>query len=196
MEHADEADRPDAPCAGFALHEASLSPVVRFMVDKDVVGCGWLDLDHVRLVPVDKQKTTCDVEVVVDVAHLRARPEATENAPFRILALDIEVMALDVNVFPTADKCPVIQMSAHARAFGQPEKDRKIVFCLQETDDLEADDVEIVSMPNEAALLHAIYAFVRDYDPEILTGYNSNKQENKTTSHNTQHTTQSLDPFR
>ena len=40
-------------------------------------------------------------------------------------------------------------------------------------------------MPNETALLHAIYKFILEFDPDIITGYNSNKRVPKpsTTNH-------------
>ena len=178
----------DSLCFGMELHESNLSPVARFMVDLNIVGCGWLDVERASIVPVAQQETRCDLECRVDVANVRSRPDATENAPFRTLAIDIECMALDVNVFPTADKCPVIQMSAHARRFGQPEHDRKLVFCLGHQPNNTHDNPEawrtdnatdggsIIDCPNEAALLHAIYRFVLAFDPDILTGYNSNKR--------------------
>ena len=167
---------------GMELHESKLSPVARFMVDLNVVGCGWLDVSRGTLVAVDRQSTRCDLECRVSVANIRSRPEATDNAPFRTLAIDIECMAVDVNVFPTANKCPVIQMSAHARIFGHPERDDKLVFCLGHQPNITPDNPDawrtdnttdggtIIDCPNEAALFHAIYKFVLRFDPDILTG--------------------------
>jgi hypothetical protein len=174
-------------CEGFEPFEATVDPVTRFMVDTNLVGCGIVDFEGASLVSYDERETRCDVECSVGVDDMRSRPEATENAPIRVLALDIECMSVDVNVFPTADKCSVIQVSTLGRIFGQPEKDEKKVFCLGWTANNTADnqeawktdnlttDGEIVNCRTEVELFHALYLYMLDFGGDVLTGFNSNK---------------------
>jgi len=171
-----ESKDPESPCFGCELFEANLKPVVRFLVDLNIVGCGWIDVRGARLTPFAKQKTHCLVECTTNVANITSRPDDPSNTPFKVLALDIECMSIDVNVFPTADKCPVIQVSTMVRIYGQDEKDEKRVFCLLDTENLTATPDAIVSCPNETALFLALYQYILAQDPDILTGYNSNKQ--------------------
>jgi len=155
-------------CYGVAVHEGTIDPTVRFMVDTDLVGCGWLTVRNARL--ATQPQTRCDVECATTVADITAQSDRTDNAPFRILALDIECMSLDVNVFPTANKCPVIQMSTHLRIYGQADRDEKKVFCLLDTDNCLPDGAAIVSAPHETALFHEIFKYIVEVDPDIITG--------------------------
>lgn len=177
----------DSICYGCQLHEATIKPVVRFLVDKNIVGCGWIRVNDAELRTFRKQETRCALECSVNVANITSLPEETKNTPFRVLALDIECMSIDVNVFPTADKCPVIQMSTMGRIYGQPENDEKLVFCLGheanntpynpnawKTDNI-TEDGTIINCRNETALFVAIYKYVLKFNPDIITGYNSSK---------------------
>ena len=165
---------PTSDFYGMEVHEADVNPLVRFMVDKNIVGCGWLELRNAVLVKPQQMKTRCDLECSVTWTDLVSHPEEVENTPFRILALDIECMSINVNVFPTADKCPVIQVSTLGRIYGQPERDEKQVFCLQETDNT-TDGGTIVWRNSETALFHALYKYILEFSPDIITGFNSNK---------------------
>ena len=162
----------DADLFGCEIFEGNIAPINRLLVDKNIVGCGWIDVSSasIRTSPT----TRCDLECTTVVSCIESRHEDVTNTPFRILALDIECMSIDVNVFPTPDRCPMIQMSTVARVHGRPELDEKKVFCLLETDNT-TDGGVVHSYPTESALFLAIYQYIHEFDPDILTGYNSSK---------------------
>jgi len=177
-----QAKERDSICYGCQLHEAHIKPVVRFLVDQNIVGCGWIDVRNANIRRFTAQQSRCALECTVDVGDITSQPEETANTPFRVLALDIECMSINVNVFPTANKCPVIQMSTMGRIYGQPERDEKIVFCLGHQANNTRDNPEawktdnttdggtIIDCPNETALFLAIYQYVLDFNPDIITG--------------------------
>jgi len=81
---------------------------LRFMIDKDILGMGWIRLDPRRVTvrARDKQTSQCQIELDIDECGVAAcsesRPEYNEIAPLRLLSLDIECSAK--KGFPTADK--------------------------------------------------------------------------------------------
>ena len=182
-----QASKPGHVCSGMEVHEATLAPSVRFMADKNIVGCGWLALHNAHLVDTVTQVSTCDLEVSLTHTDLVSHPDSVQNAPVRILALDIECMAVNVNVFPTADTCPVIQVSTLGRIYGQPERDTKKVFCLGHLPnttpsnpdawktDNTTDGGTIIDCTNETALFLAVYQYILEFDPTLITGYNSSQ---------------------
>lgn len=78
-----------------------------------------------------------------------------------VMYFDIECLSMDVNTFPTADCCPVIQISYHCGA-------SEGVLCLRETPGYE-------SFETEAQMLIRFAQLVHETDPDFLCGFNSNR---------------------
>lgn len=70
----------------------------RFMVDRDIVGCNWVEMPAKKWflrssVSNSKISTLCQLETDISFEHLIShQPEGkwSEVAPFRILSFDIE----------------------------------------------------------------------------------------------------------
>lgn len=91
-----------------------------------------------------------------------------EDAPFytpRTFFYDIECVSLNINEFPTSDVCPVIQIS-YVCADGQKEVS-KGVLCLKDTPGYE-------SFEDEGEMLIMFAKKIVDFNPDYITGYNSN----------------------
>jgi DNA polymerase elongation subunit (family B) len=94
--------------------------------------------------------------------------EALDNAPFyepRTFFYDIECLSLNINEFPTSDRCPIIQIS-YVCVKGRTEVS-KGVLCLQETPGYEWFD-------SEDTMLLAFAKKIVDFNPDFVTGFNSN----------------------
>uniref|UniRef100_A0AC34GNB1 DNA-directed DNA polymerase family B exonuclease domain-containing protein n=1 Tax=Panagrolaimus sp. ES5 TaxID=591445 RepID=A0AC34GNB1_9BILA len=110
---------------GLKCHEANIDFEVRFMVDTNLVGCGWVELPPKKYrVYNEKAKTTlCQIEVSINVEDLIVHsPEGEwgKVAPLRTLSFDIECAGRP-GIFPEASEDPVIQIANMVKLEGTAE---------------------------------------------------------------------------
>ncbi|XP_071955316.1 DNA polymerase delta catalytic subunit-like [Antedon mediterranea] len=166
------------PSACHQSYESNIDFEIRFMVDTEVVGCNWIELPanqyHIRKTgngEFDKQ-SLCQIEVDVAwdafISHA-AEGEWQKVAPFRILSYDIECAGRK-GIFPEPDKDPVIQIANMVICQGQKDPFVRNVFTLNSCAPIVGSDV--LSFMNERDLLKSWSEFIKDVDPDIITGYN------------------------
>jgi len=102
--------------------------------------------------------STCATRV--DVSAIERVVDGAPVFSPRILYFDIECLSLNPDVFPSAEACPVIQISYRVG-------DARGVLCLRETPGYE-------SYATEEQLLVRFAQIVRASDPDALCGFNSN----------------------
>jgi len=161
----------------YRMFETNVDYDMRFMVDLKIVGCSWIELPAGTYTIRDsnsrlKGHSRCQLEVDVGwqkmIAHA-PEGEWSKVAPFRILSFDIECAGRK-GIFPEADKDPVIQIANMV----QIENKRLIrnVFTLNTCAPIVGS--QVISCEKENTMLEKWAAFVRECDPDIITGYNIN----------------------
>lgn len=154
--------------------ESNIEFGVRFMVDLSVVGCSWIELppESYQIRSKDQSESRCQLEV--DVAFNRFisyEPEGkwSNIAPLRVLSFDIECAGRK-GIFPEPEKDPVIQIANYVQRQGDTEPFIRVIFCLNQVSPIV--DVEVKCFDDERKLFNAWADFVREVDPDIITGYN------------------------
>ena len=120
------------------------------------------------------KSSRCQIEV--DIAWEEFISHAPEGewadvAPFRILSYDIECAGRK-GIFPEPDKDPVIQIANMVIRQGDKEPFIRNVFTLDTCAPIVGSDV--ISHAKETDLLDKWAEFIREVDPDIITGYNIN----------------------
>nr|XP_019534411.2 DNA polymerase delta catalytic subunit [Aedes albopictus] len=161
------------------VYESNIDFDIRFMVDTGVVGCSWIELPAGTWRRRQKGKTPapetrCQIEV--DVAYnnfIAHEPEGewSKVAPFRILSFDIECAGRK-GIFPEPQHDPVIQIANMVIRQGDQEPFLRNVFTLNTCAPIVGS--QVLSYKTEQELLDKWASFVRELDPDILTGYNIN----------------------
>ncbi|XP_050784128.1 DNA polymerase delta catalytic subunit isoform X3 [Gopherus flavomarginatus] len=168
---------------GYSAYEANIDFEIRFMVDRDVVGCNWIELppgkyrlrpeQHTGEPPKELAKASlCQLEADVGWADFISHPPEGDwqgIAPLRVLSFDIECAGRK-GIFPEPDKDPVIQVANMVLRQGERDPFIRNVFTLQSCSPIVGSQVLCYSQ--EAELLKAWAEFVRIVDPDIVTGYN------------------------
>jgi DNA polymerase elongation subunit (family B) len=140
--------------------EANTDVVNKFSTAHGISGCATVNVSGVYIKNVF---STCTM--AIDGTHIEpAGPDAPFYTP-RTFFYDIECLALDINVFPTSDRCPVIQIS-YVCVAGR-ETVSSGVLCLHETPGYEWFETE-----GEVLIMFA--KKIIDFNPDYLTGFNSN----------------------
>ncbi len=133
----------------------------RFLIDLDLGGMRWAKAE--------------DAAAGGSVPYQSLEPAGGDgektraNAPLRHLAFDIECLPLN-GAMPNPETSPVIMVSL---AFSPPYKGREdLVLVGREVDCPRAD---VLCSPGEREMLANFVEILRDYDPDVVAGYNSNE---------------------
>ena len=95
--------------------------------------------------------------------------EYSKIAPLRILSFDIECAA-EAGKFPQPNADPVIQIANIVKIQGQSEIFVRNVFTLQKCAPIVGS--KVLSYDKEEEMLRAWRDFLKEVDPDIITGYN------------------------
>lgn len=147
------------------FYESKISPVDRFMVDHDLVGCGWMELDQ-SVEPSPMSMVRTDLYAKIDKSQFVARPDINTNAPLVCLSFDIECLGL------VAKEHPCIQISTDLWTLGNDEQREGKVFMIGECGAVEG--FEPRTYVHEKDMLMGFFAYVREKGVDVLIGYNSN----------------------
>jgi len=165
----------------FETFESNWLYVLRFMVDREVVGMNWLSLPsgkwrqrpwqsaNGKTVEVSGQ---AQLEVDISFGSLVSHPTEGEwegMAPVRILSFDIECAGRP-GVFPDAEKDEIIQIANHVCLQGTSVPILKNVFTLDTCSPISG--ATVLSFADEGEMLKAWHKFVVETDADIITGYN------------------------
>jgi DNA polymerase delta subunit 1 len=147
------------------VYEANIDPVLRFMHLTNIPSTGWVDPGP-NCEP--DYAAACDVNLF-SPNWRNVKPVARDDiAPLRVASFDIECYS-STGEFPNAsipgDVCFQIGITSHQ--FGRDGTRTRKCLCLQETD---APDCE--SFKTERALMERFASYLRELDPDILTGWN------------------------
>ena len=131
-------------------YELHLNPIARFQVDSGLVGCGWFSFPE-----GDDQCACSDLCIQMDCDSI--------PPPLRVCCFDIECLSGDGS-FPKATRDPVICISAIMNDTATT------LFTSRTCDVIQGVDVREFSC--ERDMLSAWANFIREEDPDIITGWN------------------------
>ncbi|MCE8422590.1 MAG: DNA polymerase elongation subunit [Candidatus Methanoperedens sp.] len=134
----------------------------RFMVDNGIGGMSWAKAEP------EGMPAGNDVLSGIKIISRKVEPlDLLKNASLRHLAFDIECLPTNGQM-PTAENSPIILISL---AFA-PDFKRKKTLVLVGKQITMGGDVE--SCGSEEAMLRRFFGIIKEFDPDILVGYNSN----------------------
>ena len=146
----------------WAVYEANIDPVLRFM---HVSGCrstGWIEVDE----DVAELDTRCDINIRAD--EFRPLVDRDDIAPLKIMSFDIECHST-TGAFPSPTILGdvVFQIGMTTRAFGTGAPLTRKCLCLKQTDGTDCE-----SFTTERELLERFGEYLAEVDPDIITGWN------------------------
>ncbi|OQS02594.1 DNA polymerase delta catalytic subunit [Thraustotheca clavata] len=158
----------------YQTYESNVPYILRFMIDNEIQGCNWVEMPagRYRIRPQSKHVSLCQIEI--DVVYMNIVSHAPQGqwgklAPLRVLSFDIECMGRTGH-FPEAEKDPVIQIANVVWEQGAEHPFVRNVFVLGTCKPIVG--AHVIEFEKESDMLEAWADFVRQIDPDILTGYN------------------------
>jgi DNA polymerase I len=144
-----------------AVYETDILFRNRFLIDRNLGGMAWAEVKLPEWVS-ERPAPSINLDSLSPVQH-----EA--NAPLKCMSFDIECLP-DHGEMPKAEVSPVILISM---AFQPEHRGQKDLVLVGKMVDCPRDDVQICE--DEYDLLSTFASILRDFDPDIVAGYNSNE---------------------
>lgn len=134
----------------------------RCMVDYGLGGMGWASAEP------EAEQVTFDVLSNLKITSRKVEPvEILRNAPLRHLAFDIECLPIN-GAMPTPETSPIVIISL---AFAPDYNGKKTRVLVGKNVSMDGG---VEACGSEETMLSRFFEIIREYDPDILVGYNSN----------------------
>ncbi len=145
------------------LFESNVDYLSKFNTASGVSGCSFVRISKFRTpsLAIKKRYVADAYECTLEDVRLDL------DAPFfsaRMFYYDIECLSLEKDVFPTADTCPIIQISY---MYDDEVHSERGVLCVGDTPGYESFETEL-------QMLKKFVQKIAQLDPDVLCGYNSN----------------------
>ena len=159
---------------GYPTYESNIDFEIRFMADFNIIGCNWIEIPSgvYKLRDKNEYMSRCQLEIDVQCKDLISHPaegEWIKIAPLRILSFDIECAGRK-GVFPEPEKDSVIQIANMVLRQGEKDPFIRNIFTLKTCSAIVGS--QVLCYDKEDKLLTAWSDFVREVDPDLITGYN------------------------
>jgi DNA polymerase delta subunit 1 len=168
----------DCHCKGEYVIYDDLDVVMQYLCETNISGGAWVTVAPNKIVPATSlaSKTTTDITVNASWKDITCDSSRVDIAPMRILSFDIECQGTrkDKNgwwIFVDPQFDPICTIGNYVYIQGKSEPVRKIAFQWKETS-ADGVDGEVKWFKNEADMILAWCAFVRNYDFDVLMTYN------------------------
>jgi DNA polymerase delta subunit 1 len=148
------------------VYEKNLDPVLRFMHRSEIKSTGWVRVPDKGASP--GHDSSCDIDVCVADWRTLKPVDRDDIAPLRIASLDIESYS-ESGAFPNAfkEKDTCFQVAVTTKEFGHQEYLDRKCFCVKQTSGPECE-----SFDTEREMLERLGRYLREIDPDIVTGWN------------------------
>nr|GEU98375.1 DNA polymerase delta catalytic subunit [Tanacetum cinerariifolium] len=156
----------------FLTYESNVLFVLRFMIDRKIVGGNWIEVPAHKYRKTTKNMSYSQLEFDCLYSELISHvPEGeySKMAPFRILSFDIECAGRK-GLFPEPTHDPVIQIANLVTLQGEENPFVRNVMTLKSCSPIVG--VDVMSFDTEREVLLAWKDFIREIDPDIIIGYN------------------------
>uniref|UniRef100_A0A183AG94 DNA polymerase n=1 Tax=Echinostoma caproni TaxID=27848 RepID=A0A183AG94_9TREM len=180
------------PNQSYPAFEANIDFEIRFMVDTSLTGCCWVEAPAGKYRLRDSSHSSDSENSIVKSSSGRSPPamsrcqiefdiawdaliiyapegDWSSIAPLRILSVDIECAGRK-GIFPVPEEDPVIQIATMVINYGDSVPFIRNVFTLGTCASIVGS--QVICHKTESELLEHWAAFVRQVDPDIITGYN------------------------
>lgn len=159
---------------GIETYESNLLFVLRFTIDKNLCGGGWIEVNNFTARDSTSKLSRSQIEVIVkcdDVKPLDPNSaEWSKNAPFRVLSFDIECGSRGIHFPKAKEGDPVVMISNKIKIFGTKDILVNNIFVIGGCDQISGTTIH--SFETEKDLIEGWVDFFIANDPDIVTGYN------------------------
>lgn len=175
-------DRALDPYFKSTLGDATTMLSLMFAIDTKVVPSSWLRASGLQAVPSSSRVSSCQLEFRCALRDIEP-VDREDIAPLVLMSFDLETICLDGDHMPRSHRPndPIFQIGVSLGI--RCEVAKRIVLCLGATESPPVENgdppIELRCYDTEAELLDAFRDLIVAEDPDILTGWNIEKYDNR-----------------
>ena len=143
------------------VYEADILFKYRFMADYGLNGMGWYEVNGDPI-----STTTVKTDITIRAKELQ-KETGKEDANIKFLSIDIEIGESRGDL-PNAEKDPISMISL---AFSPNHQEHKTLVLVSKPVNYGET---VISYKDEKAMLEAFLKIIDSFDPDVITGYNTN----------------------
>lgn len=154
------------------IHEDNANPILQLVCCKDIPTTGWIST-FVEKIPEYEMITTCDYEFNSSYKNLKKVENNVLATPL-IMGFDIEVYSSNPSKMPDPNKPEdkVFQISCVLNRQGSEDYDKYLLSLGEPSPKYVGKDITLYGYENESELLIGFTNFIREHNPNLITGYN------------------------
>lgn len=155
------------------MHETSALPTLKFMTERDIPSCGWIEFKGMKIKSGAKESSFKNEYQCSYKTFKRSKTIGDMCPQPLILSFDIEANSSNPNAMPDATKPAdkIFQISCILARQGKDES-QYMNYLLSLGNPNPIEDTTILTFKTEKELLKGFAEFVRDHNPNIIVGYN------------------------
>lgn len=158
----------------FKIHEQNASPILQLICNKNLPTANWIKITG-KLVKDEDKKSKCDYEYICNYKNIFAIIGNNKIPSAKILSFDIEVNSTNPERMPNSklagDK--IFQISCVLGKTDQKEPSDKVLITIGKANrDLLDKDITVIECNNEGDVLLNYTKLIKEFNPQIITGYN------------------------
>lgn len=142
------------------IHEADILFKNRFLIDMNLHGMNWVEAEAEKTFTKSVNGPTFTAKSIKPI-------EKKENSDIKYFAYDIECIPIETNRAIDSKKDPIVMISISLSHEHRGRKDFVVVA-------KPAQGKGVLSYDGEKEMLENFIEFIKEYDPDIITGYNIN----------------------
>lgn len=137
----------------------------RFLIDNEIGGMQWVQSKEFSEAPYTYTTPYTFISNKLEKCNI------LKNCLLKYLAFDIECLLTEGGM-PSPDKSPIIMISL---AFEPSLKEYKTMVLVSKEVDSEYIEEDVITFSSEDEMLRFFFDLVKEYDPDVITGYNSSE---------------------
>jgi len=153
------------------VYNDQVSMDLQYFIDTDTYTSGVFEVSGSL-----QQTTSCDIELNASSIE---QVDSDEQAPWKLLAYDLECLPGANGSFPDAKRDPIVTIGV-VTSHGQHVWTLKDISPYEPStmEDGFRTDIEIHSFDSEPQMLLDFTKFIKSYDPDFILGHNVNRFDN------------------
>lgn len=159
------------------VHESQANDILQLTCCKNIPTSGWT-VFHGTLQPEMEKVTLCDYEYKVKWKNLYPDNNNNNVVMPLVMGFDIEVNSTNPSRMPQSNIAgdEIFQISCVLSRYGEKDKNKqykKYLLTLGEPNqEILGNDIVVYKYKTEYSLLNGFTQFIREQNPNIITGYN------------------------
>lgn len=159
----------------YELFEQKVSPILKFIHEQEISTISWFKLNINSDSVYQEYSSNCQLEYTISKKDFN-KINRIDVAPFRQMSYDIECYSSIPGKFPCASNPEdvIFQIGSTLKTYGKENEVFEHIITIGNSKPLKNKAAKLICVKNEKEALLEWKKLIKEYDPDIIYGYNNN----------------------